>query len=380
MAKIKTDEEQVESLTPQKQALAFLKDKVYSKDHYNFEPDNYYKVPSSSLNLTLELNGGLPVGAHRATGINSGGKTSCSLDFMKNFLKINKTNRGIFFKCEGRLSPDVRERSGINFTSDPDKWTDGTCLIFESNIYEAVFGFIRALITENPNQTKYFFIIDSMDNMIKRDDAAKAMEEASQVAGGALLTSVFLKKTSLALEKRGHIIIFISQIREEIKLNAYVASTPRQGKSSGGHAIEHNASIVLDFMPRFGDDIIRENPSDKNSKIIGHYCKVCLVKTDNEKNQVKLTYPIKYGRTNGTSVWKEREVFQQLLAWDLLKKTGEKSSWMTVNPDLRKELLEIDSEAPEKIQGEDKICDYLEANPKVTDYLYSKFQKILLSK
>lgn len=362
-------------ISPAEQAMAFLKQN--KNDHYNFEPNNYYKIPSSSLNLNVELNGGMPPGAHRAVGINSGGKTSCSLDFMLNFLKLDKNNKGVYFKCEGRLSPEMQARSGIKFTNNPDEW-DNNCLIIESNVYEVVFGFIRDLIINNPTKTKYFFIIDSMDNMGKRDDLAKPLEEAGQVAGGALLTSVFLKKTSLALEKRGHVLIFISQVREEIKLNQYQASTPRQGKSSGGHAVEHNSSIVMDFLPRFQDDLIRET-SDKNSKIIGHMCKVCLVKTDNEKNQVKLSYPIKYGRTGGTSVWKEREIFDQLIMWGKLKKTAEKSSWLSFSEDIVKELRAIDKEFPEKIQGEDKVSEYLESNPKVTDYLYQKFRAVLSS-
>lgn len=373
MAKEKTQDtiEKDGVITPSQQAMAFLREN--KKDHYNFEPTIYYRIPSSSLNLNLELGGGMPPGAHRATGINSGGKTSCSLDFMFNFLKMDKNNKGVYFKCEGRLSPDMQSRSGIKFTNNPDEWGNN-CLIIESNVYEVVFGFIRNLIIDNPTKTKYFFIIDSMDNMGKRDDLAKPLEEAGQVAGGALLTSVFLKKASLALEKRGHVLIFISQIREEIKLNQYQQSTPRQGKSSGGHAVEHNSSIVMDFLPRFQDDLIRETPSDKNSKIIGHLCKICLVKTDNEKNQLKLTYPIRYGRTGGKSVWVERELYQQLMMWELLKKSGEKSSWLVVDGNLREELLKIDENFPEKIQGEDKVCEYLEGNPKITEYLYNKFK------
>jgi len=125
---------------------------------------------------------------------------------------MNKSNRGVFFKCEGRLSPEIQLRSGINFTTDAEKW-DNNCLVIEANIYEVVFGFIRSHIVDNPTNTKYFFIIDSVDNMVKRDDLAKPLEDAQQVAGGALMTSVFLKKTALALAKRGHILIFISQIR-----------------------------------------------------------------------------------------------------------------------------------------------------------------------
>lgn len=369
--KIKEEKEE-KVLTSQEQALSYLKEN--KKDHYNFEEDNYYKVPSSSLNLNLDIGGGLPVGAHRAVGINSGGKTSCCLDFMLNFLRLNKNNKGVYFKCEGRLSPEIQERSGIQFITDPMTW-DNNCLVFESNVYEAVFGFIRDLIINNPTKTKYFFIIDSMDNLVKRDDLAKPLEESAQVAGGALLTSVFFKKTSLALAKRGHILMFISQLRDEIKINSYQKTNPRQGGASGGHAVEHGASLVFEFLPRWNDDYIREG--DKNSKIIGHKCKIKLVKSDNEKYQVEVSYPIKYGRKGGTSVWREREIYDQLLMWSFLKKTAEKSSWLAFNDTIIQELRELDKEFPEKLQGEEKVCDYLEKNTKISDYLYNKFKNTL---
>lgn len=364
-------------LTPQQQALAFLKDKKYKDDHYNFEEDNYYKIPNSSLILNIETGGGLPVGAHRAIGITSGGKTSCSLDYMFNFLKSGENRRGVYFKCEGRLSPEMQLRSGIKFTTNPEEWKDNTCLIFESSVYEAVFGFIRSLIIDNHLKTKYFFIIDSVDSMAKREDLAKPLEDASQVAGGALITSVFMKKTANALAKRGHVAIFISQVRDEIKINQYVQSTPRQGKSSGGHALEHGTNFVLDFLPRFNDDIIRENPADKTSKIIGHRCKIKIIKSDNEKNGVELSYPIKYGRTGGNSVWKEYEIIDMLLANNQLKRKGDKGAWFFFDDDTLKSIKEINAEFPEKIQGLDNLRVLLEENKKVADFLYNRFLNVL---
>lgn len=372
MAKIKNiDKEELNVVTPQAQALAYLKE---NKDnHYNFEEDNYYKVPSSSLNLNLELSGGLPPGAHRFIGITAGGKTSCSLDFMFNFLKMNKNNRAVYFKSEGRLSPEIQERSGVKFTLDPNNW-DNNCLIVESNIYETIFGFIRTLIVDNPTKTKYFFIIDSVDNMVKFDDLHKPLEEAQSVAGGALISSVFLKKTALALSKRGHILIFISQVRDEIKINVYQKTTPRQGKSSGGHALEHAANVVADFLPRFNDDIIRENPNDKNSKVLGHKCKIKIVKSDNE-NYNEVNYPVKYGQKGGNSVWKELEIFDQMICWNFLKREGQGS--FILNDSIFKELKTIDENCPDKFRTATKFQEYLVENPKITEYLFNKFKDTL---
>ena len=376
MAKEKIIKEDIDStVLPEQQALAYLKEN--KKDHYNFEKENYYKVPSSSLNLNLELGSGLPNGAHRFMGITAGGKTSCALDFMFNFLKMDKSNRGIYFKCEGRLSPEVKARSGIEFTTDAEKWNNN-CLTVESNIYEVVFGFIRNLIIDNPTETKYFFIIDSVDSMVKRDDLAKPLEEAQQVAGGALITSVFLKKTALALARRGHICIFISQIREEIKINQYQVTTQRQGKSSGGHALEHASSVVINFLGRYNDDVIRENQSDKNSKAIGHRCKIKIIKSDNE-NYNELSYPVRYGMTGGKSVWKELECIDMLQAWSQLKRKGDKGAWFYLGETTLNELRKIDKECPEKFQGIENVRLYLEEKPEITEYLCNKYTTVLSS-
>ena len=222
-------------ISPEAQALSYLK--ANKADHYNFEEEQTDITPTSSLICTAAMDGGVRPGAHRALGLAAGGKTSATLDMMLNFLRKDdgKGRRGFYVKSEGRLSPEVMARSGIKFTTDPEQWKDGVCFIFESNVFEAVFGFMGDLIRNNPTKTRYFFILDSLDMMAKRADLEKGLEDAAQVAGGALITSVFLKKTSAALAKRGHYCWFISQVRDSIKINPYEKSNPRQGMSSGGH-------------------------------------------------------------------------------------------------------------------------------------------------
>lgn len=372
--KIEKTQETATGLSPEQQAAAFLKDKDNIADHYNFEKDNYYRVRASSLSLTSIMEGGIAPGAHRALGLTTGGKTSCTLDFMYHFLKRGKGNRGLYIDAEGRLSPEVKARSGITFVTDPTQWRDGTCFIYECNVYESVFGFMGELIRHNPTETCYFIILDCLDMMAKREDLIKPMEKAGQVAGGALLTSVFLKKTSVALAKRGHICWFISQVRDAIKVNPYEKLNPRQGSASGGHAVEHAGDWVLEFLPRWGDDLIHEG-GVKTGKILGHYCRIKIVKSGNEKYNVEVRYPIRYGRKNAQSVWVEREIVDLLLAWEMLQKSG---SWLKLSPELLTEIKEHTGiELPEKMQGLDAAYQLLEEQPKVTDFLFDKFLKLV---
>lgn len=375
MAKIvKGSEEVVE----EKKDVKFLIGDYLKKnatEHYNFEETYDYKVSSSSLLLDIEVS--LGPGCSRFMGSSAVGKSSCALSYMKNFLK-EPGRRGIYFKSEGRLSNEMKARSGIAFTTDFDEFIDGTCLIIESNIFEFCFGLTRELITKNDG-TKFFFIYDSADAMVRKMDDLKGFDLADQVAGGSLLSSVFFKKTALALGKRGHIAIFISQWRQAIKINQYEKQAPRQGSSSGGAALQHYSNLVLDFQPRVGSDYIRENSNDKNSKILGHYCTVIVEKSDNEKYKTKISWPVAYNRTGGNSVWVELEIRCLLQQWSLVTTKG---AWTYISEEFKKELLEVfindnEIEIPDKFNGISALDSYLENNPKIISYLFDKFKKAI---
>ena len=103
-------------LTPNELIGSFLKNN--ENDHYNYEDDHDYKVSSGSLVVDYELGGGFGPGLHRFTGINEGGKTSEALEVMKNFLKNVPHGRGFYIKAEGRLTKEMRNRSGVDFVFD----------------------------------------------------------------------------------------------------------------------------------------------------------------------------------------------------------------------------------------------------------------------
>lgn len=349
--------------------------KTNKEDHYNFEDTIYYKVPSSSMLMNVDMEGGLEPGAHRFIGAPSGGKTSAALDFLFNFLKggDGKERRGMYFRCEGKLSPKIQKRSGVKFVENVEEWEDGTCIIIDSNIFEFVFQTVRDLLRYNKSKCKYFFIMDSLDMMIKKEDAEKPFGIAGQVAGGALLTSVFFKTVSIALAKRGHITILISQLRDTININPREKTTVKQGQSSGGHAVEHAAGWVLDFQPRYSDDIIRED-DEKYGRPIGHKAKCLIVKADNESYLRLIKYPIKYGRTNGTSIWVEKEVLDLLKAYKFVYRPEDKGQMYFFSEEIHAELVEsMGTEVPEKFRGIKAVDEWLEKNPTAIEYLTQKF-------
>lgn len=353
------------------QIAKFLSDKDNQKYHYNFHEGDDYKIPSGSLNLDIALGGGLPSGAHRFTGINEGGKTSCAMAFARNFQKMfKKEGMIIYIKSEGRFSPEMIERCGID--TDPEKF-----FVFDCNVFEKVFELIRELVFHNENDKKYMFIIDSVDALCRVNDIDKPFAESEQVAGGALITSVFLKKMVLPITKMGHTMILTSQVRVEVATNPYASRGGPKVKQAGGNAIKHYANFILEFEERYTSDMIFKNPTatklDDKGEPIGHYCKIKFRKSVNEKTGSSVRYPIKYGQKQGKSVWRAREILDMLYLFNLIDKKG---AWISVSEDLIKELSDQKLEINEKFQGEQRLIDFLEENEKLSDFLYEDFKNL----
>ena len=351
----------VEGLSPLDQIQSYLKD--HKDEHFNFEKEPEYVVSSGSLLLDIEMSGGIRPSIIRASGVSEGGKTSCALSFAKNFQDSVENSMVVYIKSEGRLSPEMLGRSGLDVS--PEK-----LFIYKSNIFESVLQLMRELIMNNPTECKYFFIIDSMDALVPIKDLEKGFEDADKVAGGSVLSSTFLKKMALSLSTKGHICFMISQVRSKVSLNQYEKTDPKLTNASGGNALLHYSDWILEFQPRYGGDMI----PPKDDKPEGHYCKIIFRKTANEKTGTVVRYPIKYGRTGGRSVWVEYEVLLMLLQWKMAEAKG---AWIIVADELIEELKKAGLEMDSKHQGMDNFRKYLEREEGNCKYLFKKLKTAL---
>lgn len=353
---------------------AFLKNN--KEDHYNFEDDFEYKVSSGSLQLDIQLGGGFGPGLHRFCGINEGGKTSAALEVMKNFLRTVPNAKGFYIKAEGRLSNEMKTRSGVPFTIKAEDWDIGTCFVFESNIYETVVDAMRNLVSNNEEGIKYYFLLDAVDGLITKGDLDKTFEDSNKVAGGAVIAANFMKRMSIALAKRGHMAVFVSQVRADIKLDPYSKAPIRQTSATGGNALLHFANWILEFEARYNGDMILQDPNNKRIDLeknpaIGHWAKVTVKKSPNEKTNLQIPYPIRYGRKNGTSIWIEKELVDLLYAWEFMNKAG---AWVKPSDDFIELVKELNIEVPENFQGEKALFKFIEENPELVKFLSNYFK------
>lgn len=350
--------------------------KANPKDHYNFEEDlSDYQVSSGSLKLDFDTDGGLGPGLHRFCGPTETGKTSQAFSFLKNFLSEPEGRRGVYIKAEGRLSSDIQERIGVKTTTDFNEWEDGTCVIVESQVYELVAQTIDDLIENNPLKKKYLIILDSVDGLIPRNDKNKSFEEASKVAGGAVIASNLMKRISIPLAKRGHIALFLSQVRADVQIDPYSKEPKRILTATGGNALLHYSNFIFEFERPYEKDKFLENDNAKHdsikNKYIGHKAKINIKKSVNEKTGTRVEYPIIYGRKNGESIWNEREILDMMLAWQHVSRSG---AWITVDSGF---IEETKFEGfPEKIQGEQKFLNFLEENPDLKGKLLQYYKDL----
>ena len=363
--------EELKQASASKSVLSsFLKDT--KGEHYNFEDEKVFNVSTGSLLLDSEMGGALEVPAIlRFTGVSGGGKTSSALLIMKNFLNTVPNAKGFLIKAEGRLNSNVKNVSGVKFVDKADDWEHGTCFVLKTNIYENIATIILELIKNNPDGSRYYFLIDSMDALIAKNDAAKGFEDSQKVAAGAVISSHFLKMIMLPLSTFGHVCALISQVRSNVQINPYAKTDPKLTNSSGGNALQHYADWIFEFQPRYKADQIVED-----GKIIGHWAKILLRKTTNEKEGTEITYPIRHGRTGGNSIWIEYEVADMLIQWGFAKKAG---AWINFDAALLKDIKDgTGIDCDEKVQGMEKLRDLLEQKKEVCNFLFNKFKSALV--
>ena len=208
----------------------------------------------------------------------------------------------------------------------------------------------------------------------------KTFEESQKVAGGAVVAGTFMKKCAAALQKRGHIAIFISQVRDDIKLDPYSKAPIRQTLATGGNALLHFANWILQFEARNKSDLILQDekaaPDAQKNPYIGHQVKVTVKKSPNEKTNLVIKYPIRYGRKNGTSNWIEKEISDFILGWDMVIKKG---AWLSFADDVIDNAKRFGVDLSNQIQGMPKLEALISENEDVKKFFTGYIKQNVLS-
>ena len=357
-----------------KMALAqHLKD--HKKEHLNFQEQKGFICSTGSLKLDIALGGGFTNGTSRLVGTSGSGKSSEALEMMRNFLNTVPNSKAFCVPAEGRLKKTTMKRSGVTFTEDPSKWDTGTCFVLNSNVYEAVLTIVKDMMVDNPENIQYFFLIDSIDALILRKDLDKDFDEATKVAGGPVLMSLFYKHVGLISERAGHHICLISQERNSSIQVGHGHAPPPKMKASGGNAVRHYADIILQYEENYQKNLDRETEKKDTdffeNKIVGKDCKVKIIKSMSETSDTTVTYPVRYYQKDGNSIWREKEILEVGLYLGYVTKPamGKYLIHEDVINEMREKGLEI-HQSFEKNKNENQFLELLSTHSHIKDYMF----------
>lgn len=353
---------------------ALLNDKRFKDTHYNNIETPRWLVSTGSIMLDYALShdGSMGIGSQilKITGDEGTGKTSFCLGLAKNFQDLGDNFFVVCFNAEGRLNDTIIHRSDLNLSENKFK-------MIHCNIAETVFGIVRELVQNNEKNRRYCFIIDSLDALVRLEDNSKDYTESARIAGVPLISKTFCKTTSLPITKGNHLLLITGQTIANIGGSVHGPKSI----STGGKAVKFFSTTMLEVKPVWTDTIIWENPgagkiSDKGKRL-GHYFQVEIKKAIAEKAGETLQIPIRHGSAPGKAIWKEIEIKDLMMSWDLLK--GGAAGRYELAESLVKELTDNKIEHQVKFVGESSILEYLEENPKFTNYMVDRFKKTLFN-
>jgi RecA/RadA recombinase len=357
----------------------FLKEN--KEDHFNFVEPVSQVISTGSLNLDslIKIRSGSII---RLAGKGSElGKTSECLVISKNYMDLMPKSKTLFIKSEGRFGPEMRERSGHTIVSHPEDWTYGTTFIFSANIFETVAALIEDLLPKMYEAGEHLCIIlDSLDGLILKNDYQKDIwggDESVKVAGVPLLSKLMFKKLALKINHYDALFLITCQYSAAIKLSQYDSTPNRQVESSGGSAISHQNDISISYNTRSAGDYIYEYPNLKpdpiKNKCLGVYATVDIKKSSTDVTGARVKIPIARGRI-GNAIWKEKEVVDMAIAFELLKGKG---AWFNFSETLIAQALAEGVEIKEQHQGINGVYKYIEENKVVFEWLYKRFSDLV---
>ena len=290
-------------------------------------------IPSGCLTLDYALGcGGIPRG--RITeifGPESSGKTTVALHIVAQAQKLGLICA--FIDAEHALDPTYAEKLGVNvkdlILSQPDSGEQGLDIV-EKLVQSGCIDLV---------------IVDSVAALTPRAEIDGDIGD-SFIGLQARLMSQALRKLTPLINKSETALVFINQLRDKIGM-----MMPGQNPETtpGGKALKFYATVRL--------DVRRIGGVKDGDEFIGNRTKVKVVKN-------KLATPFKIAEFEimfGKGISNEGCIIDLALANNIITKSG---SWFAYND--------------EKIgQGREKVKEYLEKNPKITEEILGKIRAIM---
>ncbi|RAO95328.1 recombinase RecA [Mycoplasma wenyonii] len=254
--------------------------------------NNFAKIPTGSYALDRALGtGGWPGGKIiEIFGADSSGKSTLALHAIAEAQAENKTC--VYIDLENTLNKVWAEKIGVK--------TDQLYICYPSN-GEETFKVINSLVQGNEAD---LIVVDSVAAIVPGMELESSLEDQS-MGLQARLMSKGLRILQSYLINSQTTVIFINQIREQIKQSFFPSTT-----TSGGRALKYAASIRV--------EVKRLEAIKQQDKTIGFLTKITIIKNKFNNPLIQLNLRLYFD----SGFCKAYELINEALERKLLEKRG----------------------------------------------------------
>lgn len=351
--------------------------KGYSDTHFNFIDTKPVRISSGSLLLDSQV--AVKTGTIvRLGGSAEVGKTSQALLFAQNYMDTMPKSKTVYVNAESKFSEEMKIRSGMKFTEDPNTWDFGSVFVLKSNVFDTICDTLYGLYKNMYEAGEHLcFVLDSVDMLVLKSSLDKGMTEGKKPAGINYLTKELFRRICPLIENYQGLGLIITQYSATFQLDPYSKTPPQMMEGNQTNALNHQASYAFYYRQRFAGDYIlekeKEKPDPEKNKILGVYAKVDIRKSATDNTGFTIAVPIKKGKV-GNCVWREKECVDLMLTFGLVEKSG---AWLSFHQSIIEEAQKQGVELKEKIQGLDNLYDYLEINKPIFEFFFNKVKQAI---
>lgn len=296
-------------------------------------------ISTGLLSLDMAFNGGVRQGTiWHIGGQAKSGKTTLVLTFAAQAQKFGCPV--YFIDVEGRLQPELLscieglDAAKLNIVRSSQE---------RLLTAEDFLTIIESIIKDEPNAV---IILDSIAALSTENELSSEMVSQSRAELPKLMYK-FLRKIQQIVPSTNTILISITH------LQANPTGYGSPFREVGGNAIQYGASYWMDCLSS-------SNVEDNTGKKVGKDSKFKIMAVANGPPDAEPIIPIRYGRGCDKYV----DLVRIAVDLSIINKAG---SWMSVTLDNLKD--EEGNPTTIKVQGEDKMCQYLRENPNVYDLI-----------
>ena len=269
--------------------LEFAKEasKLFKGEDIVFDPRREIEyISSGCLQFDLIGRGGFPKGRiSEVFGLESSGKTSLALATISAMLSRSSTDSCVFWDFEQTWSGEYAQDT-YGIPSDTDR-----LILLQPMDIESGDKLFELLEKHDPVQLMVF---DSVAAMEPKDRFDKSLDDPSKVGLHAQLFGRFLNKIRRYIKRTGCTVIFLNQMRGNIKANKYDQKpgmgagfdAKGQWTTTGGNALKYYASARYRISHGSKIEANEDLPDGRNDGTkVGN-----IVNIDNVKNKTAAPY------------------------------------------------------------------------------------------